>query len=54
MTWTVEANSRDEAADMFMGMDELKQHLMEKHPDMTDKSPEEMKEGVKGMITPTE
>lgn len=50
MTWTVEADSKEAAADMFLAMDELKSHIGSAHPDMMNKSPEEMKAAVLSMI----
>lgn len=54
MTWTVEANSPTEAAGLFMGMDELKAHVGEKHAEMLNLPDDQKLAALVKMITPTE
>jgi hypothetical protein len=50
MSWTTQANSMEEAATAFMGMQELKDHVAQMHTDWAGKSEEEMKTALMGMI----
>lgn len=49
-TKTVSAATQEEAVDMFMTDTDVTAHVTQNHPDWTGKSPEEMKQGVMGMV----
>lgn len=52
MSWTTQADSKEMAAENFLGMAELDEHVKSAHPDWAGKSHDDMKAAVMGMITP--
>lgn len=50
----VGAATKEEAVEMLLADPEVGQHVTQSHPEMANKSPEEMKEAVMGMVRPVD
>ncbi len=53
-TTTLQAEDMNSAVDAFMGHADVQAHVMEAHPEMAGKTPEEMKAVVMTMVTEVE
>ena len=51
MSWTTEAESMDDAADNFMSMQNVINHLTQAHPEIAQEPDEDMKTDMLSMIS---